>query len=94
MDAMDKTDIQQCFERLICDIASGNDDFSRSSPMLAIFSNHVAVSEQYRKKYSQLQNAKILGQRSKSIQLCEKIFSCMITGKELNDIALSYDLSG
>lgn len=94
VDAMDKTDIQQCFERLICDIASGNDDFSIASPMLTLFSKHVAVADQYQKKYSQLQDAEMLGRRSKSIQLCEKIFNCMITGKELNDMALSYDLSG
>ena len=53
MDAMDKTDIQQCFERLICDIATGNDDFSLASPMLALFSERVALSEKYQKKYSQ-----------------------------------------
>ena len=94
MDAMDKTDIQQCFQRLICDIASGNDDFSSASPMLTLFSTHVVVSEQYQTKYSQLQNAEVLGRHSKSIQRCEKIFNCMITGKELNEMALSYDISG
>ena len=94
VDAMDKTDIQQCFERLICDIASGVDDFSIASPMLTLFSNDVAVSEQFQRKYSQLKNAEILGWSSKSIQVCEKTFDCMITGKELKDMALSYDFSG
>lgn len=70
---------EQCYRRLICDLATGQTK-SESAPLLVnLFSNNVAISSP---KF-EFTTAARLGQQLKSIDTCELRYSCSISGEDL-----------
>ena len=81
--AIENVEINQCFERLFCDIASGENDFETLSPILNVLSSNEDIASPYRKKYLQLKKAEQLGAHFQSIRICEISFRCPTTGVDI-----------
>lgn len=73
---------QQCYRRLVCDLATGTLPQSSGDVILTLFKKPVdATSARF-----DLQTAAKVGEEIKSSQACEYRFSCPLTGAQLAKI--------
>lgn len=82
---MRRSDPNDCFRRIICDISTGEDEFSKLNPILNFVSDDEEqyVPNQLKKFGKQLKIARKVGEAGKNIELCEEIFQCPFTGEKM-----------
>ena len=69
---------QQCYRRLVCDLAAGNSD----NVILSLFKKPVDVSS----ARFDLATAAQIGKEVKNTQFCEYRFSCPLSAQQLSKI--------
>jgi len=82
---MMSSDPNDCFKRIICDIATGEKDYSIMSPLLNFVSddedNHVPPEL---KQFSfSLKMARKIGEAGRNTDICQETFKCPFTGEEM-----------
>ena len=76
--------VDQCFERLFCNLATQEyDDVEKLVPILNILVGETKLSSSHRKKYRQLKNAKSIGEHWQNVNVCDTSFTCTYTGPGL-----------
>ena len=73
---------EQCYRRLICDLATGNFANSENNVIVSLFDKEVGIESQ---KYEFFTAAK-LGKLVKDVKTCELRYSCQLTGAQLDKL--------
>lgn len=73
---------EQCYRRLICDLATGKMADSDNNVILSLFNDDVTIE----KPKFEFATAARLGKLAKDIKVCELRYSCPISGKELDEL--------
>lgn len=83
---MVKTDPSECYQRLICEAASGENQFESLHPFLNFASSteDLFVPSQFSEFSGKLKLAKKFGEDSKNPETCENEYQCPFTGLEMN----------
>merc|ERR1712133_150802 len=84
------SDPSNCFERIICIIATGEKEYSMMSPLMNFVSDNEDqfVSEELKQFSSNLKLAKKIGQAGRNIETCQDLFKCPFTGEEMLKMTL------
>lgn len=93
LDTVSKSDPADCYRRLICDISTGEQQFTTNT-MLILFENEATMSflpAQYQNPYYELNLASKVGKQVKSIEVCENLFKCPLSGHEIDSVAFEMD---
>jgi len=86
MDVMIQTEVEECYERMICDIASRNQGFSEFTDLLNFFSDDedLFVAEQYKGYHAKMKAARMVGDDAEGdFMVCEETYGCPLTGEEM-----------
>ena len=86
LDLMIQTDAEECYERIICDIASKDEVLSNFGDFLAFFSDdeELYVLESHKSYYYKLRDARLFGDDVENIEECEEKYSCPFSGEEMS----------
>ena len=84
---MVKTDPAECYQRLICEAASGENQFESLHPFLNFASSaeDLFVPSRFMDYSGKLKLAKQFGEDSGNHETCENEYQCPFTGLEIND---------
>ena len=87
---MTDTDPEECYQRFICDISTGNDENFQMAPILNIFETGAeeVLPCEFDDYFAQLKTARQFGEIGGSVQLCEKTYACPISGREMDVMAM------
>jgi len=82
---MRNSDPSDCFQRIICIIATGEKEYSMMSPLMNFVSDNEDqfVPVQLKQFSSNLILAKKIGQAGNNIEICKDLFKCPFTGEEM-----------
>ena len=83
---MMQTQEEECYERMICDIASKDDAMSDFSDLLNFFSDEEAlfVPEEYKDYSEKLRAARQFGEDVEHNEECELAYECPLSGEEMS----------
>ena len=73
---------EQCYQRLICDLATGQLPKSDNDVILNLFNEATPVSS----PKATFARAARLGDHVKNVQVCELQYSCTLTGDQINQL--------
>ena len=84
---MMRTDPNECYEKLICEAATKEDEFESLHPFLNFASNteDLFVPKSFLSYSKKLKAAKRLGEGSGNHEACEDEYQCPFTGMEMNN---------
>jgi len=87
---MKNSDPNDCFKRIICDIATGEKEYSMMSPLMNFVSDNEDqfVPPGLKEFSSNLKLAKKIGEAGKNIDICQDTFKCPFTGEEMLNMTL------
>jgi len=90
LDMMMNSDPKDCFKRIICDIATGEKEYSIMSPLMNFVSDNEDqfVPAELKQFSSNLTLAKKIGEAGKNIEICQDTFKCPFTGEEMLKMTL------
>merc|ERR1711962_747364 len=82
---MKNSDPSDCFKRIICDVATGEKEYSSMSPLLHFVSDDEDqfVPKELKKFSFDLKMAKKVGEAGKNTDICQETFKCPFTGDEM-----------
>ena len=86
LDLMVQTEEEECYERMICDVASKDEHLSNMSDLLAFFSDDEAlfVPEGHEAFYNKIKAARLFGENVEHNEVCEETYSCPLSGEEMS----------
>jgi len=90
LDMMKNSDPSDCFKRIVCDIATGEKEYSIMSPLMNFVSDNEDqfVPADLKQFSSNLKFAKKIGEAGKNIEICQDTFKCPFTGEEMLNMTL------
>ena len=88
LELMMDTDPDDCYRRWICDIATGEEDFSEVHPFLNFASDNedLFIPKPFQKYSEQLISARRTGEKAENHQVCEDTFQCPFTGERMTQM--------
>ena len=93
-EAISKTDIVGCFQRLVCDISSRQKNFQEVFPIvegIKLAQDYDLQSPTALKVSQQLMSAIAFGDQAKDVGKCEQKFNrCQWTGQQMTEVTLKF----
>ena len=85
-DLMIKTEMEECYERMICDIASRDEGFNDFTDLLNFVSEDekMFVPAEYKDYHEKLRAARLFGEDAKNHSECEEKYACPLSGEEMS----------
>jgi len=82
---MKNSDPSDCFKRIICDVATGEKEYSIMAPLMNFVSDDEDqfVPTELKRFSFDLKMAKKIGAAGKNTELCQETFKCPFTGEEM-----------
>jgi len=82
---MKNSDPSECFKRIICDVATGEKEYSTMTPYLNFVSDDEDqfVPKELKRFSFGLKMAKKIGEAGKNTDICQETFKCPFTGEEM-----------
>merc|ERR1711962_280450 len=82
---MKNSDPSDCFKRIICDVATGEKEYSIMTPLLNFVSDDEDqfVPRELKNYSFDLKIAKKIGEAGKNTDICKETFKCPFTGEEM-----------
>ena len=98
-DFITRIDPADCVRRIICDVSTGDDEFTELASILTILPKEgVRVPLEHKRLAYEMKMAEKFGKHVKSVQACEHAFKCPLSGYEFlminsgNDVGITNDI--
>lgn len=86
LDVMKQTETEECYERMLCDIASKDEGLNDFSDLLNFVSGDedLFVPAEYKDFRNKLRAASQFGENVEDNQVCEETYGCPLSGEEMS----------